>query len=195
MTKKGVMDLQGFHLNKSYPQSIKDAFCLLLGRCWLLTPGKLKVMDNLLPQLRYVTQSKKWACRMLVVSCSHWLYLQYRKPVCFGNSLPRASSSAVFFKAFAVSCFSQQLQSFPPTNGAGKGPATSQHDRGFLALIHPLSHTYVHSLLFPWGKHKLDIAACKKVIFILWQTLSVQSYFKWMLSSVVIRNISSFIQE
>lgn len=30
-----------------------------------------------------------------------------------------------------MSCFSRQLQSSPPTNVLGNGPATSQHDRGF----------------------------------------------------------------
>lgn len=58
------------------------------------------------------------------------------------------------------------------------------------------SHTRVWSLLLsPSGEHKLDIAAHKKVIFILWQTPLVRSYFRWMLSSVVIHNIFQFIQE
>lgn len=59
-----------------------------------------------------------------------------------------------------------------------------------------LSQAYVHHPPPPSGeKHKLDITARKKVIFILWQALSVQSYFRRMLSSAAIHNISSFIQE
>lgn len=82
----------------------------------------------------------------------------------------------------------------------GKGPATSQHDRGLLALVHPPSSRAPSppSPLpspTPGGKHKLDITAREKVIFILWQALSVQSYFRRMLSSVATHNISSFIQE
>lgn len=103
---------------------------------------------------------------------------------------PQSSS-----KPWLWAVFPGNFKASLPLTVPGKGPATSQHDRGLLALIHPLSHTYVRSLLFPWGKHKLDITACKKVIFILWQMLPVQSYFRWVLSSVVIHNISSFIQE
>ena len=107
--------------------------------------------------------------------------------MCFSSSLPRASSSPAFFKALAVSCFSRQLQSLPPTNGSQeKGPATSQHDRGLLALTH--THTCALSSS-PWGEHKLDITACKKVVFILWHALPVRSYFRWMLSSAAIHNI------
>lgn len=124
------------------------------------------------------TDSEMLACQMLMHH-KGWLYLQYRKPVCFSNSLPRASSSAVSFKAFAVSCFSRQLQSFLPTNGAGKAPATSQHDRGFRTLSPPLTHIlYVPSFLFSWGKLELDITACEEVIFMLWQRQTVWAYFR-----------------
>jgi len=51
--------------------------------------------------------------------------------------------SLIFFKAFAVSCFSRELQSSPPTNGAWEGPATSQPNRGLLALKHHLSRIHV----------------------------------------------------
>lgn len=130
-----------------------------------------------------------------------WLYLQYRKRVCFSSSPPRASSSPVFFKALAVSCFRRQLQSLPPTSGAGEKDQQQVNMTEVCSLSYTLP-PLVHPLLLPPSpppppgeKHKLDITAREKVIFILWQALSVQSYFRRMLSSVATHNISSFIQE
>ena len=121
--------------------------------------------------------------------------------MCSSSFPPRASSSPVFFKALAVSCFSSAT-SKPPSHKwrRGKGPATSQHDRGLLALVHPPSSRAPSPPSPsppppPGEKHKLDITAREKVIFILWQALSVQSYFRRMLSSVATHNISSFVRQ
>lgn len=136
-------------------------------------------------------KTKKWACWILLAfpHCD-WLYLQYWKKVCFSRSLPRAFPRLL--QSLRYELFSPATSKLPSHKRRRKGPATSQHDRGLLALI----HTYTRALLFPWGKHEPDITLpARKVIFILWQMLPVQSYFRWMLSSVAIHSISPFIQE
>lgn len=148
-------------------------------------------MDVLIPQVRPVTQNKKWACWILLAfpHCD-WLYLQYWKQVWFSRSLPCAFPRLL--QSLHYELFSPATSKLPSHKRRRKGPATSQHDRGLLALI----HTYTRALLFPWGKHEPDITPLgRKVIFILWQMLPVQSYFRWMLSSVAIHSISPFIQE
>lgn len=102
---------------------------------------------------------------------------------------PHQSSSKPSLWAVFLGNFKASLPQMEPR----KRPATSRHDRGFARLTPSLSLCHAHTCT--WGEHNFDITACKKVIFILWQTLPVWSYFRWMLSSVVIYNISSFIQE
>lgn len=106
----------------------------------------------------------------------------------------RLSPAPVFFKAFAVSCFSRQLQSFPPTNGAGKGPATSQHDRGLLALINPLLHIYVHPLSSSLGENTSLTSQLGRKSYLSCgrqcrYSLILDGYFQ------VIHNVSSIIQK
>ena len=48
----------------------------------------------------------------------------------------------------------------------------------------------------PQGENtSLTSPLCEKVVFVLRQMLPVQSYFRWVLSSVVIHRVYSFIQQ
>lgn len=58
-----------------------------------------------------------------------------------GSAAPCHAPFLVFFKAFAMSCFPRQLQSFPPTNGAGKDQQQVNMTEGC-----SLSYTLTHAL-------------------------------------------------
>lgn len=68
--------------------------------------------------------------------------------MCFSSSPPRASSSPVFFKALAVSCFRRQLQSLPPTSGAGEKDQQQVNMTEVCSLSYTLP-PLVHPLLLP----------------------------------------------
>lgn len=76
-------------------------------------------MDVLIPQVRPVTQNKKWACWILLAfpHCD-WLYLQYWKQVWFSRSLPCAFPRLL--QSLRYELFSPASSKLPPTNGAGK---------------------------------------------------------------------------
>ncbi len=152
-------------------------------------------MDILIPQFKQVTQSKKWVCWMLLVMHhSDWLYLQYRKQASAAPChapFPLQSSSKPSLWAVFPGNFKASL----PQTVQGKDQQQVNMTEG-CSFSYTLSRAHTCTLSSSLGgKHKLDITACKKVIFILWQTLLVQFYFRWMLSSVVIHNISLSIQE
>lgn len=100
--------------------------------------------------------------------CSYSAGNQRAAASSFRRPLPQQASS----KRFAVCCFSRQLQSFPPTNSAGKRLATSQYDRGFFSGVNPPFHTCAPSV--PSGENA-DLASRlkpkKKVIFMIWQAV------------------------
>lgn len=105
-----------------------------------------------------MTRSKTWGCPALlltVFTVEETSVLQ-RLPAT-RLSLSRQSSSKPSLRAIFPSNFKASL---PRAAAAGKGPATSQHDRGLLALMHPLSLSLART--HTWEKHWLDIVARKE---------------------------------
>lgn len=102
-------------------------------------------------RFRPVTVSRKDSGIFLTMHQSGWLYLQYKKQACFSGSLPRASSSPVFFKALAVSCFFPAT-SKPPSYKHCWGRTSNKSTWPRVARSHTpisLTHMRARSLLLP----------------------------------------------